>query len=97
MRRVIEREIDKPSQDNEAAANPEEQSHGALWIEPAIEMRRGGHQLLCEFVIANAEARARKAVMGKPERLSRMGRLDGGEARQTPCFDKHSFARENNA
>ena len=59
LRRVIEREIDKASQDNKAAANPEEQSHGAPWIEPAIEMRRGGHQLLYEFVIAKAEARAR--------------------------------------
>ena len=35
--------------------------------------------------------------MGKPERMSRMGTLDGHEARQTPCFDTNSFARENNA
>ncbi len=57
LRRKIEREIDEASQDAKPAANPQEQAQGPLGMKPALEMRRGNQQLLCECVIANAEPR----------------------------------------
>ena len=53
-------------------------------MKPALEMRRGNKQLLRERVIANAEPCARLALMGKPQRMSRVGRINRRETRQAP-------------
>ena len=66
------------------AGDPQEQAQGPLGMKPALEMRRGNQQLLGECVIANAEPCARLALMGEPERMSHMGRINRREARQAP-------------